>query len=67
MATAVQTVYSSHRGSLDIVHIGSVHDDVEVALLKSVARPAVTGRAERRLSPCVVMCDKRDLGCTRRA
>jgi hypothetical protein len=37
-ATAVQIVYSSHRGSRDIEHIGSAHDDVELELLKTVAR-----------------------------
>jgi Transposase DDE domain len=37
-ATAVQIVYSSHRGSRDIEHIGSAHDDVELELLKAVAR-----------------------------
>jgi hypothetical protein len=37
-ATAVQIVYSYHRGSRDIVHIGSAHDDVELELLKAVAR-----------------------------
>ena len=37
-ATAVQIVYSSHRGSRDIEHIGSAHDDVELELLKAAAR-----------------------------
>jgi hypothetical protein len=37
-ATAVQIVHSSRRGSRDIEHIGSAHDDVEVELLKAVAR-----------------------------
>jgi Transposase DDE domain len=37
-ATAVQIVHSSHRGSRDIEHIGSAHDDVELELLKTVAR-----------------------------
>lgn len=37
-ATAVQIVYSSHRGSRDIEHIGSAHDDAELELLKTVAR-----------------------------
>jgi hypothetical protein len=36
--TAVQIVYSSHRGSRDIEHLGSAHDDVELELLKAVAR-----------------------------
>jgi hypothetical protein len=37
-ATAVQIVYSSHRGSRDIEHIGSAHDDAGLELLKTVAR-----------------------------
>jgi Transposase DDE domain len=37
-ATAVQIVYSSHRGSRNIEHIGSAHDDAELELLKAVAR-----------------------------
>ncbi len=37
-ATAVQIVYSSHRGSRDIVHLGSAHDDAELELLKAAAR-----------------------------
>ena len=34
----MQIVYSSHRGSRDIDHIGSAHDDVELELLKAEAR-----------------------------
>jgi Transposase DDE domain len=37
-ATAVQIVYSYHRGSRQIAHIGSAHDDAELELLKAVAR-----------------------------
>jgi hypothetical protein len=37
-ATAVQIVFSSHRGSRAIEHIGSAHDEAEVELLKAVAR-----------------------------
>jgi hypothetical protein len=37
-ATAVQIVYSSHRGSRDIKHIGSAGDDAELELLKAAAR-----------------------------
>src|SRR5689334_12861673 len=37
-ARAVQIVHSSHRGSRDIEHIGSAHDDAELELLKAVAR-----------------------------
>lgn len=37
-AIAVQIVHSYRRGSRQIEHIGSAHDDVEVELLKAVAR-----------------------------
>ena len=37
-ATAVQIVYSYHRGSRKIEHIGSAHDDAGLELLKAVAR-----------------------------
>ena len=37
-ATAVQIVYSSHRGAREIEHIGSAHDDAELELLKAAAR-----------------------------
>jgi hypothetical protein len=37
-ARAVQIVHSSRKGSRDIEHIGSAHDEVELELLKTVAR-----------------------------
>lgn len=37
-ATAVQIVWSSHRGSRKIEHLGSAHDEVELELLKAAAR-----------------------------
>jgi hypothetical protein len=37
-ARAVQIVYSSRRGSRDIEHIGSAHDDAGLEVLKAVAR-----------------------------
>jgi Transposase DDE domain len=37
-ATAVQIVYSWHRGSREIEHIGSAHDEAELELLKAAAR-----------------------------
>jgi Transposase DDE domain len=37
-ATAVQIVYSWHRGSREIEHIGSAHDEAELELLKTAAR-----------------------------
>jgi hypothetical protein len=36
-ATAVQIVHSSRRGSRDIEHIGSAHDEAELAALKAAA------------------------------
>jgi hypothetical protein len=46
-ATAVQIVYSSHRGARDIEHIGSAHGDAELELLKTAARRGAF-RADRR-------------------
>jgi hypothetical protein len=37
-ATAVQIVYSNRRGSRDIEHIGSAHEEARLALLKAAAR-----------------------------
>ena len=37
-ATAVQIVYSYHRGSRQIEHLGSAHDPAELELLKAAAR-----------------------------
>ena len=37
-ARAVQIVYSRRKGSRQLEHIGSAHDDVELELLKAVAR-----------------------------
>ncbi len=37
-ATAVQIVWSSHRGSRDIEHLGSAHDEAGLELLKAAAR-----------------------------
>lgn len=37
-ATAVQIVHSSRKGSRDIEHIGSAHDDAQLELLKAAAR-----------------------------
>ncbi len=34
----MQIVHSSRRGSRDIEHIGSAHDDAELEMLKAVAR-----------------------------
>ena len=46
-ARAVQIVHSSRRGSRDIEHIGSAHDDAELELLKAAARQRMAaGQAE---------------------
>jgi len=37
-ATAVQIVHSSRRGSRDIEHLGSAHDEAELEALKAAAR-----------------------------
>jgi hypothetical protein len=40
-ATAVQIVHSSRRGSRDIEHLGSAHDQAELAALKAAARQRI--------------------------
>ena len=42
-ATAVQIVYSSHRGSREIEHLGSAHSGAEVELLKAAAQQRLAG------------------------
>jgi Transposase DDE domain len=42
-ATAVQIVYSWHRGSRQIEHIGSAHDAAGLELLKAAARQRLAG------------------------
>jgi hypothetical protein len=37
-AVAVQIVWSSRRGSRNIEHVGSAHDEAEVQVLKAVAQ-----------------------------
>ncbi len=50
-ATAVQIVHSSRRGSRDIEHIGSAHDDAALELLKAAARQRLAaGQGELDLS-----------------
>lgn len=52
VATAVQTVHSAWRGSRDIEHIGSGHDDVELEVLKAAARQRLAaGQGELDLGP----------------
>jgi Transposase DDE domain len=51
-ARAVQIVHSSRRGSRDIEHIGSAHDEAELELLKAVARQRLgAGQGELELGP----------------
>ena len=46
-ATAVQVVWSSQRGSRQIEHLGSAHDEAELEMLKAVASQRITaGQAE---------------------
>src|SRR5215472_10489369 len=40
-ATAVQIVWSSRRGSRDIEHLGSAHDDTELEALKAAAQQRI--------------------------
>ena len=50
----MQIVYSSRRGSRDIEHIRSAHDDAELELLKAVARQRLAhgqGRHDRGRRP----------------
>lgn len=46
-AQAVQIVQSPRRGSRDIEHIGSAHDDTELELLKADSQAAFAGRSGR--------------------
>lgn len=47
-ATAVQIVHSSRRGSRDIEHVGSAHDEAQLPALKPRPRPGwPAGRASR--------------------
>ncbi len=51
-ARAVQIVWSSRRGSRDIEHIGSAHDDAGLELLKAVARQRLAaGQGQLSLGP----------------
>jgi hypothetical protein len=53
-ATAVQIVHSSRRGSRDIEHIGSAHDDAELEALKAAARQRLAaGQPELELGLAV--------------
>jgi len=51
-AVAVQIVYSYHRGSRQIEHIGSAHDDAELEMLKAAARQRLAaGQGVLELGP----------------
>ena len=53
-ATAVQIVYSSHRGSREIEHLGSAHSGTGVELLKAAARQRLAaGQGELELGLAV--------------
>ena len=46
-ATAVQVVWSSQRGSREIEHLGSAHDEAELEMLKAAGRQRIAaGQAE---------------------
>jgi hypothetical protein len=45
-ATAVQIVHASRRGSRDIEHVGSAHDEAELAVLTAVARQRLAAGQE---------------------
>ncbi len=47
-ATAVQMVHSTRRGSCDIEHLGSAHDEAELEALKAAARQRL---AQDQLEP----------------
>ena len=54
-AMAVQIVHSSRRGSKDIEHLGSAHDEEGLAALKAAARHRLAlGQAELDLGLCAV-------------
>lgn len=50
-ARAVQIVYSNRGGKRTIEHIGSAHDDIQLELLKTVARQRIlAGQGEFSLA-----------------
>ena len=58
-ATAVRIVHSSRKGSRDIEHIGSAHDDAQLELLKAAARQRLAaGQGEFDLGLEVVRVGK---------
>ena len=72
-ATAVQIVWSWRKGSRSIEHIGSAHDDVELAALKAAAAErlaagqteldlGLSGRLEPGTLPITVLADDPSVG-----
>ena len=56
-ATAVQIVWSSRRGSRNIEHVGSAHDDAEVEALKAAASQRISqgqGELDLGLDPAEI-------------
>lgn len=56
-ATAVQIVWSSRRGSRDIEHVGSAHDNAQVEALKAVAGQRIAqgqGELDLGLNPAEI-------------
>ena len=56
----MQVVCSSHRGSRDIEHIGSAHDDAELEVLKAVARQCVAANQGSRPPDLCLAMARRD-------
>jgi hypothetical protein len=55
-ATAVQVVWSSRRGAREIEHLGSAHDEAELAALKTAAQQRIAagqGELDLGLEPAV--------------
>jgi hypothetical protein len=59
-ATAVQVVWSSRRGSREIEHLGSAHDEAELEVLKGRGAPAGWMGRTRLVAP--MACSAHRLG-----
>ncbi len=51
-ATAVQVMYSSQRGSREIGHLGSTHDEAEPEALKAAAQQRAAAQSVLDPGPC---------------
>ena len=61
-ATAMQLMWSWRRGSRSIEHLGSAHDEVELAALKAAAAARLTaGQTELDLAACSQLMSPIDL------